>query len=284
LTIITVGPDNVAQIYQTKPGGTEFYLNMENPYSGGAYTSRPTAQFNISFGRGSQFPFTRHVEGGLVYFNTTGSPISYQSGGSGRSVRLDVYPDGGKWSNKTTYDWQDNPGYLYSNNSIGSGEFTTYIRVHGNLHKHQAYAHKIGGRDEDAIRSLIEMVYPTASQSNITVNYNYSHFRYVSVKPILTIPNPPPLADNGNWIGLKTIHKISTDRSYTDWEMWIDVNPFNANGPANNWNLAATYHDVGCSDYNNIPLTWQCHKDLCRVDGFQSVDFTLISDRAITDC
>jgi hypothetical protein len=83
-------------------------------------------------------------------------------------------PDGGKWSNKTTYDWQNNPGYLYSNNSIDSGEFTTYIRVHGDLHKHQAYAHKIGGRDEDPIRSLIEMVYPTASHSNITVNYNYA--------------------------------------------------------------------------------------------------------------
>ena len=126
-----LGPDNVAQIYPTRPGGTEFYLNMDNLYSVGAYTSRPNAQFNISFGKGSQFPFTRHVEGALVYFNTTGSLISYSSGGLGRSVRLDVYPDGGKWNNKTTYDWQNNPGYLYSNNSIGSGEFTTYIRVHG---------------------------------------------------------------------------------------------------------------------------------------------------------
>jgi hypothetical protein len=283
-----LGPDNVAQIYRTRPGGTEFYLNMENPYSGGAYTSRRTAQFNISFGRHSQLPFTRHIDtnisaGGLEYFNTTGSPISYASGGSGRSVRLDVYPDGGKWNNKTAYHWQNNPGYLYTNNSIGSGEFTTYIRVHGDLHKHQAYAHKIGGRDEDPIRSLIEMVYPTASHRDITVNYNYAHFPYVSAKPILITPNPPPLSNNGQWIGLKTIHKISTDRSYTDWEIWYDVNPFNANGPANNWNLAATYHDIGCSDYNNIPLTWQCHKDVCRVDGFESVDFTLISDRAIAD-
>jgi hypothetical protein len=283
-----LGPDNVAQIYPTRPGGTEFYLNMENPYSGGAYTSRRTAQFNISFGRHSQIPFTRHIDtsiaaDGLVYFNTTGSPISYASGGSGRSVRLDVYPDGGKWNNRTEYHWQNNPGYLYTNNSIGSGEFTTYIRVRGDLHKHQAYAHKIGGRDEDPIRSLIEMVYPTASHRDITVNYNYAHFPYVSAKPILITPNPSPLSNNGQWIGLKTIHKISPDRSYTDWELWYDVNPFNANGPANNWNLAATYHDVGCSDYKNIPLTWQCHKDVCRVDGFESVDFTLISDRAIAD-
>ncbi len=80
---------------------------MKDPYSRGAYTSRRTAQFNISFGKGSQFLFTRHIDTthvtkGLVYFNTTGSPISYASGGSGKSVRLDVYPDGGKWNNKTT--------------------------------------------------------------------------------------------------------------------------------------------------------------------------------------
>ncbi len=61
-----------------------------------------------------------------------------------------------------------------------------------------------------------------------------------------------------------------------------DINPFNANGPANNWTLAATYHDVGCSA-SQSPLTWKCHKDLCRVDAFESVDFTLISDRAISD-
>lgn len=58
---------------------------MKDPYIGGAYTSRRTAQFNISFGKGSQFPFTRHIDkthmtNGLVYFNTTGSPISYASG------------------------------------------------------------------------------------------------------------------------------------------------------------------------------------------------------------
>ena len=112
---------------------------MKDPYSRGAHTSRRTAQFNISFGKVSQFLFTRHIDTthvteGLVYFNTTGSPISYAAGGSGKSVRLDVYPDGGKWNNKTTYHWQNNQGFLYSPHSIGSGEFTTFVRVHGDLH------------------------------------------------------------------------------------------------------------------------------------------------------
>ena len=34
----SIGPDGVAQIYPTAPGETEFYLNTDNPYKGGAYT------------------------------------------------------------------------------------------------------------------------------------------------------------------------------------------------------------------------------------------------------
>jgi hypothetical protein len=281
----SIGPDGVAQIYLTAPNGTEFYLNMNNPYRGGEYTSRPKAQCNISYGRGSQLPFIANTDpNGLKYFNTTGSPITYASGSKpGRSVRLDVYPDGGKWANRTSHSWQKNPGYLYTDKGIGSGEFTVFIRVHGELGSHQAYACKIGGRDEDDIRSLIEMVYPTADHSNIQLNYNYAHFPYVHAKPTLTIPNPPPLADNGKWIGVKTIHVIAVDNKSSHWEMWIDTNPFNSNGkPANKWVLAATYEDNGVPGYNNIPLTWKCHKDLCRIDGFASVDFTLISDREIS--
>jgi hypothetical protein len=127
------------------------------------------------------------------------------------------------------------------------------------------------------------MVYPTASHDNIQLNYNYAHFPYVNITPTRTIQNPPPLSDDGRWIGLKTVHKIAADKSYSDWEMWIDNTPFTTTGVANSWVLAASYHDVGTPGYNHIPLTWQCQKDVCRVDGFESVDFTLISDRSITD-
>lgn len=282
--MINIGPDRVQHIYETASGGTEFYINMDNPYNdgGGRGTTNQTAQFNISYGHGSQFPFTKHTVNEFTFFNTTGNPISYKSGSMpGRSVRLDCYPDGGKWNNHTKYSWDRNEGYLYTPKSIGSGEFTTYIRVHGDLGSHQAYAHKIGGRDEDDIRSLIEMVYPTATHNEIQINYNYAHFPYVSVKPTIKF-NPPKLADNGKWIGAKTIHKIAIDKRSCEWEMWVDIDPFDINGqPKNNWRLAATYSDYGVPGYNYVPLTWQCQKDVCRIDGFASVDFTLLSDRAI---
>lgn len=76
-----IGPDNVKQIYRTALGGTEFYLNMDDPYKdgGGKGTTNATAQFNISFGHGSQLPFTKYTENELTYFNTADSPINYKS-------------------------------------------------------------------------------------------------------------------------------------------------------------------------------------------------------------
>lgn len=280
-----IGPDGVQQLYPTATGGTEFFLNQAAPYSGGAYTSLSTAQFNISYGQANTFPFTTHSDpSGLVFFNTTGSPITYKSGAKpGRSVRLDCFPDGGRNANHTNYAWNNNPvGYLYTAKGIRNAEMTAFIRVHGDLGAHQSYAFKMGGRDEDAIRSLFEMVYPTATHADIQCNYNYAHFPYVNVKPKAITANPPALADNGKWIGAKVIHKVAADMKSSDWEMWVDVDPFNAQGkPNNNWVLSATYHDVGTSGYNNIPTTWKCHKDLVRIDGFANVDFTLLSDREI---
>ncbi|HET7283062.1 MAG TPA: hypothetical protein VFI70_00100 [Nitrososphaeraceae archaeon] len=266
-----IGPDGVMQIYPTVQGGTEFYMK-DNP---------DKSKFNVSFGSGSHLPYQKKTENGLIFFNTTGSPINYNSGSPpGRSTRLDVYPDGGMWSNKTKNSWENNPGYLYSPKGIKNGEFTSFIRVHGNLGTHQAYAHKVGGRDEDAIRSLIEMVYPTATHGDIQVNYNYAHFPYVNAKPNIKF-SPPTLAED-RWVGVKTVRKVAADKKSSTLEMWVDLDPFDGNGkPRNSWKPAATYVDKGTSGYGNVPCTWACHKDLVRVDGFASVDFALFSDREI---
>ncbi len=103
-----------------------------------------------------------------------------------------------------------NPGHLYTK-EIGLGEFTVFTYVHGDLGSHQSYACKIGGNYEDDIRSLIEMVYPTATYS-VQVNYNYAHFPYMHAKPTLVLSLVPSLADSGKWIGVKIIHKITPDR------------------------------------------------------------------------
>ena len=257
---------------------------MSDPYTGGGSgTTSSRAQFNISYGTGSQLSFTTHAASGSTpkYFNTTGSKISYASGSpDGRSVRLDCYPDGGKWNDKTNYSWQSNPGYLYTSKGIGNSEFTTYIRPQGDLGTHQAYAHKINGRDEDSIRSLVEICAADQEHSKPFFHWNYAHSPYVA--GTVTIVGPFTKMQAGKWLGLKSVHKIATDKQSSKLELWEDPNPFNSSGqPANNWRLTATITEKGCSDYGNVPCTWKCQKEVCRIDGFSSVDFTLISVREI---
>jgi hypothetical protein len=115
-------------------------------------------KFNVSFGFGSHIPYTKKTEAGLTFFNTEGHPIVYHSGSTpGNTLRIDCYSDGGMWSNHTSYDWQNNPGYLYTEKGINNGEYTIYLRPHGALGTHQSCAWKLGGRAEDDKRSLFEI-------------------------------------------------------------------------------------------------------------------------------
>jgi hypothetical protein len=75
---------------------------------------------------------------------------------------------------KTNFDPQNNPGYLYTPNCIRLR--ITFIRDHGHPATHQSSDNKIRRTDEGATRSLFEMVYPTATHNDIEVNYNYATF------------------------------------------------------------------------------------------------------------
>jgi hypothetical protein len=265
----TIDEYGVQKIYPDAKGKTQVYMGIDPDKS----------KFNVSYGGGSHISYEKKTQGKLTYFTTKGSPINYHSGNkSGRSTRIDTYPDGGMWKNKTKFSWKDNPGYLYTDKGIKNGEFTTFIRVHDDLGTHQAYAHKVGGRDEDALRSLVEMVYPTSSHGDVTINYNYAHFPYVKAKP--KILKKVPAIEEDKWVGVKTIHIVGKDS--THWEMWADLDPIAKDGSINNnWEKIAEYEDKGCDGYDGQRMEWACHKDVCRVDGFGSVDFALFSDREI---
>jgi hypothetical protein len=294
MTNTNIGPDGILQIYPTIQNGTEVYMKNDPDKK----------KFNVSFGHGSHIEYKKKTEGNLTYFNTEGHGLNFHSGGEGRSTRIDVYPDGGIWDDKTKFNWKNNPGYLYTEKGIKNGEFTTFIRVHGDLgedddeYDHYAYAHKLGGRDEDKWRSLVEMVFPTKKNSDIRINYDYFHFPYIRGESphssdINLLFNPKKIEED-KWIGVKTIRKVSSDNKSTHFEMCVDEDPFDNSGkPKNGWKKAATYEDVGVKNYkykdndeeeeiaNWPPLTWRCQKDVCRVDGYENVDFALFSDREI---
>ena len=180
------------------------------------------------------------------------------------------------------------PCHTYSNHRLIRSSMKSLqllIRVHGDLGTHQAYSHRLGGRNDDSIRSLIEMVYPTATHSTIQVNYNYAHFPYVNAKPNL-FGSPLNITDNGKWIGVKTMQWVNPDGKSSHWEMWYNLEPFDSTGkPRHDWRLGATFEDHGPVSYAvngvPVPLISAQEKSVCRVDGFQNVDFCLFSDREI---
>lgn len=268
-----IAKDGVAMIYADKVGASQVYM-------GNSSEGFDDSVFNVSYGKKSHIDYEQKKDGKLNFYQTEGSPINYHSGSeSGRSTRIDTYPGGGMWTNKTDFSWEDNPGYLYNKKGTLNSEFTTYIRVHGSLGTHQAYAHKKQGRDEDAIRSLAEMVYPTAGKNEVTFNYNYAHFPYVHAKA-KNLEDLETFGDDWGWLALKTINIVKDD--YTHWEMWADFDPIAKDGSINNnWEKIAEFKDEGCDEYNNVSVTWRCHKQVCRVDGFSKVDFALFSDREI---
>jgi hypothetical protein len=274
----SIGPDGVLQIFASDAGANEHYQGKEPQKD----------VFNVSYGGGSVLKYTVKNENGLDFINTEGSPITYNSGSPpGQSTRWDVYSKPGLYKNKTKYAWNKLPqdgAYLYENvpACIRNEEFTTIARVHGDLGTHQSYAHKLGGRNDDTIRSLIEIVHPTATHKDVQVNYNYAHFPYVNVIPKI-VNNPPTLKDDGKWYGFKTIHYVNPDGKSSHWESWYDDDPIDtATGkPKNNWKLVCTYEDRGTSGYKNVPWTWANEKSVCRIDGFKNVDIALSSSREI---
>ena len=274
----TIGPDGVIQLFSSKPGGTSWFLNMNaasDPHDG---------NFNISYGSGSHIKSTLGgTIGGRKYFNSVGAVQNYNSGSpSSRSCRFDIYPGGGQGSSaKYAWNSKPKPTYLYNEQGIRSKEMTVYLRTHNQLKTHESCAFKVNGRDNDEVRSAIEIVYPTATHSTVVVNYNFAHFPYVAEKNIKQIFTGDKLTAE-KWVGVKGIHMINDAGTIGYLAIYTDLSPFKPDGSINNqFKLKAECVTKGVSGYNNVVCSWKCQKDVMRVDGFANVDYTLFSDREI---
>lgn len=156
---------------------------------------------------------------------------------------------------------KDNHGFLYTPNGIASGEFTVYIRPHSEHIK------LVAGRNEAT----------DAKHSTPFANYEYSHYAYHKV-PITIYPHGRVTPEV--WYGMKAIRIVHPTRKFCDF--YLNENePFVDSRPSNNWKLIAYYRGMGDKDMDRIACTWKSHKDLVRIDGFRSVDFALLSTRAI---
>jgi hypothetical protein len=274
-----IGPDGVAQLFPDAPG-THWYINMNAP------TDPHDDHFNISYGSGSHIKSTKPPkENGVTFFNSVGAVQNYASGSpSSRSCRFDNYPGGGQGSSaKYAWNSKPTPDFLYNAQGIRNREMTIYIRPHGQLKTHESFSFKVGGRDNDDVRSAIEIVYPTATHSTVVVNYNFAHFPYVAEKNVKQIFTGDKLTD-GKWVAVKAVTKVSDDKKTQYLAIYADLDPWKADGtPSNNFKLKAECVTHGCKEYDNVVCSWKCQKDVVRVDGFKNVDYALYSDREIAN-
>jgi hypothetical protein len=271
-----IGPDGVLQIFPTVANGSEVYM-MDNP---------PMDKFNVSYGNNSHIPYEKKREGWLTYFNSAGHEITYKSGVlSGRSLRLDMYPDGGMWKNHTSYSWKNHPNYLFTDKGIDNGEYTIYIRPHIDLRTHHCAAWKLGGRDQDDIRSLFEICGADQEHHNPFSHWNYAHFPYVEC--LTNVYDSHNKLQEDKWYALKAIRIVDSSKEFCDFYLFEDQYPIDTNGkPNNTWKIIAHAHDAGTDEYrdddgNKVPCIWKSHKDTFRSDGYANWDFALMSIRNI---
>jgi hypothetical protein len=115
----------------------------------------------------------------------------------------------------------------------------------------------------------------------VRANYNYEHFPYLPVKGVKQFFSGDYCQDN-KWVGIKHVHIVDDGKTQSTNMLFVDTDPFDTNGkPQNNWRLKGQWTDKGVSGYNNIPATWRSQVDKVRVDGWNEVDFTLMSIREI---
>lgn len=272
----------VAKIFPDYPNPEypAFYIDMVTK-------SNNSTRFNISYGSGSHIAYNL-VNGNPSYYNSAGAVQHYASGNpDSRSCRFDIYPSEGMYGNNTNYSYKNNPGYLYRRNHFHNKEMTIYIRPHDQLGTHETFAFKVDGRDDDSIRSCIELVYPTATHHEVVCNVEYKHFPYVAWNKVrqYTSTSSTNILHEESWIGVKFVKIVADDKRSVWMGMWEDLQPFTSDGkPRNGWKLRAdtVFTGVSDDDYDNIIPTWDAHKDTVRVDGFGNVDFLWYSDRPIS--
>lgn len=303
-----IGPDDVLQIYLTLSGGTTFFMNMsldesakDDCFSYDGINMHPKDH-------SAPAKATLKTENAFKYYIANTTFLEYGSNSPpGKSLRLGICAIPGSKGQVQRHTWKEKPEFLYDPKGIRNHEFTGFIRLHGDLNKgitdknekiHRALAFKVFGANDDKGRSVLETCYPVDESDHVRANYDYEHFPYVYVRKtdagggIKQFFSGDYCQEN-KWVGLKHIH-ITDGKTQSLNRLYVDTDPFDDNGkPRNNWKLKAEYVDKGSTEkdkdphtgkmegYDGIPCTWASQVDKIRIDGWDHVDFTLLSIREI---
>jgi hypothetical protein len=234
----------------------------------------------------------RRIEGAFQYWNVVSHALSYASGGTGSTVRLNLYASGGK-GKAQLYNWMTQSGYLWSQADVRNQEFTAYFRIHQVLYpdRLQATMKIRGGRhtgSHDPRASCTMMSFDGGTHSAMTAFHkelNHPDYDYVTLTPLFSAR----LTDE-QWYGLKLVSFSQRgDSARVVNRLYLDADPidFSTARPMNHWRLFSEYVDVEGvmltqHENNYVKLVdWGGWVTTLRVDGIHDLDFALLSVREI---
>ncbi len=249
--------DGVQMLFPSKSGGKEYYLSDADNINEGKFIT--TDQNNAE----------KKTEGNLAFWKVSGKDVHYSDQSIGKTIRVNINAGGGLDGHQQN-TWEDNPRYIWTNKDSKNAEFTYYIRCSGT----QA--------------SCCELIL-RVGEGNASLNYNfeYNHPDYVNDEDGIKKLQANNDTEIGKWFGRKTIVWTNSDGKSVTARDYIDLDPFSANGkPKNNWKplqekvFRTISRETEDGKKYNVPPLWG-GMFTSRVDGFQTVDYAIVSLREI---
>jgi hypothetical protein len=277
--------DGVQMLLPSKSGGNEYYLSDADNINGGKYIT--TDQNNAE----------KKTEGNLAFWRVSGKDVHYSDQSIGKTIRVNINAGGGLDGHQLN-TWEDNPRYIWTNKDSKNAEFTYYIRCSGKISGHGTAANHVtcsskfrGGvhtGKHDPHASCCELVL-RVGEGNASLNYNfeYNHPDYVNDGDGTKKLQANNDTEIGKWFGRKTIVWTNSDGKSVIARDYIDLDPFDTNGkPKNNWEplqeeiFSTISKKTEDGTKYNVPPLWG-GMFTSRVDGFQTVDYAIVSLREI---
>ena len=277
--------DGVQMLFESKGRGREYYLSDADNINEGKFI---TTDHNDA---------ERKTEGNVAFWRVSAKDVHYSDRSIGKTIRVNINAGGGLDGHQQN-TWEDKPRYIWTNKDSENAEFTYYIRCSGKISGHGTAANHVtcsskfrGGihtGDHDPHASCCELVL-RVGEGNTSLNYNfeYDHPDYLNDGDGTKKLQANNDTQIGKWFGRKTIVWTNSDSKSVTARDYIDLDPFNANGkPKNNWKplqekafttVSKITHD---GRKYNVPPLWG-GMFTSRVDGFQIVDYLIISIREI---
>jgi hypothetical protein len=277
--------DGVQMLFKSKGSGREFYLSDADNINEGKFI---TTDHN---------DVQKKTEDNLTFWRVSGKDVHYSDHSIGKTVRVNVNAGGGLDGHQQN-TWEDNPKYIWTNNDSKNAEFTYYIRCSekisgsGTAANHITCSSKFRGGihtgDHDSHASCCELVL-RVGEGNASLNYNfeYNHPDYLNDEDGTKKLQANNDTEIGKWFGRKTIVWTNNDGKSVTARDYIDSDPFYGNGkPKNKWKALQekVFRTVSKKTQDgrkyDIPPLWG-GMFTSRVDGFQTVDYAIVSIREI---